>query len=131
MPWYEERAGQLRDGGICSHIHLDGYFKTLLPYLSKMPFDGIEALTPTPQGDVTLEEMRDHIGDKVVVDGIPAVYFLPTYPLDVLAECAEKVIDYFHPRLVLGISDELPQGVGESGVEKVKWVSRRCGTLGR
>ncbi len=130
MPWYEKRAGQLRDGGIFSHMHLDGYFKTLLPYLSKMPFDGIEALTPTPQGDVTLEEMRDHIGDKVVVDGIPAVYFLPTYPLDVLAECVEKVIDYFHPRLVLGISDELPQGVDESGVEKVKWVSRRCGTLG-
>lgn len=126
MPWYEKRAGQLRAGGVYSHMHLDGYFKALLPYLAGMPFDGLEALTPLPQGDVSLEEMRDHIGDKVVLDGIPAVYFLPYYPPDELARCVEKVIEYFHPRLVLGISDELPEGVDESGIDKVRWVSDYC-----
>ncbi len=126
MPWYEKRARQLRAGGVYSHMHLDGYFKTLLPYLAGMPFDGLEALTPLPQGDVSLEEMRDHIGDKVVLDGIPAVYFLPYYPPDELARCVEKVIEYFHPRLVLGISDELPEGVDESGIDKVRWVSDYC-----
>jgi hypothetical protein len=41
-----------------------------------MPFDGIEALTPSPQGDATLEEIKEHIGDKILLDGIPAIYFM-------------------------------------------------------
>jgi hypothetical protein len=129
IPWYEKRALQLRRAGIYTHMHLDGYFRSLLKYLSRLPFDGLEALTPLPQGDVSLEEIRDSIGDKVLLDGIPAVYFLPHYPLQKVAECAEKVIELFHPRLVLGISDELPEGVDESGIEKVEWVSRYCRQL--
>ena len=66
-----KRAGQLRQAGIFSHMHLDGYFHSILKYLKDMPFDGIEALTPTPQGDCTLEEIKEHIGDKILLDGIP------------------------------------------------------------
>jgi len=131
IPWYDKRAGQLRAAGIFTHMHLDGYFKTLLKHLSRLPFDGLEALTPVPQGDVTLEEIKDHIGDKVLLDGIPAVYFLPHYPLDKVAECTERVIEMFHPRLVLGISDELPEGVDESGIEKMRWVSDYCRRAGQ
>jgi hypothetical protein len=126
IPWYEKRAGQLRAGGVFSHMHLDGHFRSLLKYLSRLPFDGLEALTPQPQGDVSLEEMRDCLGDKVLLDGIPAVYFLPHYSMERVAECVEKLVEYFHPRLVLGISDELPEGVDESGIEKVRWVSEHC-----
>ncbi len=126
IPWYEKRSGQLRDAGTFTHIHIDGYFKNLLPYLADLPFDGLEALTPEPQGDVTLEEMRDHVGDKVLLDGIPAVLFLPTCPEEKFRECVEKVVSYFHPRLVLGISDELPEGVDETGIERVRWVSEYC-----
>ena len=126
MPWYEKRCAQLRAAGIFSHMHLDGYFKSLLPYLARLPFDGIEALTPTPQGDVTLEELKDHIGDKVVLDGIPAVFFLRHYPEERLHECVERVVELFHPRLVLGISDELPEGADEAGAERMHWVSNYC-----
>ncbi|KPK66268.1 MAG: hypothetical protein AMK73_00440 [Planctomycetes bacterium SM23_32] len=126
VPWYEKRSGQLRSAGIYTHVHIDGYFKSLLPHLAGLPFDGLEALTPLPQGDVSLEEMKDHIGDKVLLDGIPAVYFLPHYPLEELARCVERLVELFHPRLVLGISDELPEGVDESGIEKVRWVSDYC-----
>jgi hypothetical protein len=58
------------------------------------------------------------------------VYFLPHYSLDKVAECTERVIELFHPRLVLGISDELPEGVDESGIEKVQWVSDYCRKAG-
>ncbi|HHN46654.1 MAG TPA: hypothetical protein ENN09_04355, partial [Planctomycetes bacterium] len=126
MPWYEKRSGQLRKAGIHMYIHMDGYFKPLLPYLKDMPFDGLEALTPTPQGDVTLEEMRDHLGDKILLDGIPAVLFLRHHPREQLQECVEKLVEYFHPRLVLGISDELPEAGDEESFERLKWVSSFC-----
>ena len=54
FPFYEKRVGQLRSAGIYTHVHLDGFFKHLLPQLRHLPFDGLEALTPVPQGDVTL-----------------------------------------------------------------------------
>ncbi|MFW6118714.1 MAG: uroporphyrinogen decarboxylase family protein [Planctomycetota bacterium] len=126
IPWYEKRSGQLREAGTFTHVHIDGFFKQLLPYLADLPFDGLEALTPEPQGDVTLEEMAEHIGDKVLLDGIPAVLFLPTYPEEKLTACVERIVELFHPRLVLGISDELPEGAGQESLERVRKISDWC-----
>jgi hypothetical protein len=126
IPWYEKRSGHLRDAGVFTHIHIDGYFEDLLPYMAEMPFDGLEALTPEPQGDVTLEQMEQNLGDKVLLDGIPAVLFMPTHPVERLKDCVKRLVEMFHPRLVLGVSDEVPEGTGEEGVERVRWVSRYC-----
>ena len=123
LPWYTKRAGQLSDAGIFTHMHLDGYFRSLLPYLKDMPFDGLEALTPEPQGDVSLEEMAEHIGDKILLDGIPAVLFTPTYSRDELMATVERIVALFQPRLVLGISDEVPEGAGAEAIERVKLVA--------
>jgi hypothetical protein len=133
IPFYEKRSGQLRKAGIFTHIHIDGYFKSLLKYLKYLPFDGYEALTPLPQGDVSLEEIKEHIGDKVLLDGLPAVLFSPEiYPSrEPLEEFTEKIIKMFHPRLVLGVSDEVPEGGGEEALERVRWVANYCKSFGR
>jgi len=123
VPFYEKRVGQLHDAGIYAHVHIDGFFASLLPFLRDLPFDGYEALTPEPQGDVTLEQMAEHIGDKVLLDGIPAVLFLPTYPEEELMATVERIVELFAPRLILGISDELPEGCGVEGVERMRRVA--------
>ena len=130
LPWYHRRVGQLQQAGIFSHIHIDGYFRTLLPLLRQLPHEGLEALTPQPQGDVTLEEIAEHIGDKVLLDGIPAVYFLDHHSRDELQACVERLVELFHPRLILGISDELPQAATEEGFERMRWVADYCRTAG-
>jgi hypothetical protein len=126
LPFYEKRAGQLKAANIYTHIHIDGHFKPLLKYLRHLPFDGLEALTPLPQGDVSIEEMKEYIGDKILLDGIPAVLFTPTFTQEDIAICVEQLVELFHPRLILGISDELPQGVDATGIDKVKWISEYC-----
>jgi hypothetical protein len=123
LPWYERRSGQLRSAGIFTHVHLDGYFHSLLPLLKDLPFDGLEALTPEPQGDVTLDELKEHIGDKILVDGIPAVLFTLTYSREELMATAERIVALFHPNLVLGVSDEVPEGTGLEAIERVKLVA--------
>ncbi len=123
LPWYHRRAGQLREAGIFTHIHIDGHFRPLLPYLADLPFDGLEALTPMPQGDVSLEEMREHMADKVLLDGIPAVLFLDHHSREDLQACTERLVGLFHPRLVLGVSDELPQAGTEESFERLRWVA--------
>ena len=126
LPFYVKRAGQLKAAGIYSHVHIDGAVRPLLPLLKDLPFDGIEALTPEPQGDVTLEEIAAHIGDKILLDGIPAVYFMDTYPREALMACVERLVALFHPRLILGVSDEVPEGTGAEAMTRVKLVAEWC-----
>jgi hypothetical protein len=128
LPFWEKRAGQLRGAGIFSHVHIDGYFRTMLPYLPRIACDGIEALTPVPQGDMPLEEIKEHCGNKILLDLIPAVYFLETYPRELLMAETEKIVRLFAPNLILGISDELPEAAGEEGIERVRLIANWCRT---
>jgi hypothetical protein len=127
IPFYERWAGQLRDAGIYTHVHIDGYFHNFLRYLKVLPFDGIEALTPLPQGDMTLEEIKESMGDKVLLDGIPGILFLPTYSREELMAVTERVVALFHPRRVLGVSDEVPQAAEpEEAAARIRMVSDWC-----
>lgn len=119
LPTYRRRAQQLKNAGKLTHIHVDGAMKLLVPELREGPFDGIEACTPVPQGDVTLEQIKEALGDRILLDGIPAVYFLPYYPLETLLDCARQIVDMFYPRLVLGVSDEVPP---DGDIERVRLV---------
>ena len=118
-PYYCQRVEQLHEAGKLVHIHVDGTMRPLLPYLRDSPWDGIEAATPLPQGDVTLEEIKEALGDRVLLDGIPALYFLPSFSTEALIECVKHVVELFYPRLVLGISDEIPP---DGDIERVRLV---------
>ena len=124
VPYYKKRLAPLHKAGKFCHIHMDGAIKPLLPYINDGGFDAIEAATPLPQGDVTLEELKDAMGDTILLDGIPAVLFLPEFSYEELEKCARDVIDLFSPNLILGISDEISP-VGE--IEKVRFVSKLIG----
>jgi hypothetical protein len=121
VPYYRKRVEQLHRAGKRAHIHIDGAMRPLIREIQQSPFDAIEACTPIPQGDVTLEEIKEALGDRVLLDGIPAVYFLPYYPLETLIDCAKKVVELFHPRLVLGISDEIPP---DGDIERVRLIGQ-------
>ncbi len=119
IPYYQKRTEQLHAAGKFVHIHVDGAMKPLLTYLRDCPWDGIEAATPLPQGDVTIEEIKEALDDLVLLDGIPSVYFLSSYPIETLVECVKHLVELFHPRLVLGISDGLPP---DGDIERVRLV---------
>lgn len=119
---YQVRTEKLHKAGkwVCSHF--DGNVKPLLPIMKDCGLDGIEAITPLPQGDVTLEETKQALGDQLfLLDGIPAVYFDHTYSQQVLADCVKKCLDLFAPKLVLGISDEI-SSTGD--IERVRLVGQ-------
>jgi hypothetical protein len=120
LPACQRRCERLHAAGKFVTSHWDGDVKPLLPFARETGLDGIEAITPAPQGDVSLEEVREALGDEMfLLDGIPAVYFDETYPVETLVECSERIIELFAPRLVLGISDEI-SSTGD--IERVKIV---------
>jgi len=125
-PYYRKRTEQLHAAGKKVHIHIDGAMKPLLNVIRDVPFDGIEAATPLPQGDVTLEQIKYALGDMILLDGIPAVYFLPTFDQQTLFDCVKRIVHLFYPRLVLGISDEIPP---DGDIERVHKVGELAASL--
>ncbi len=122
LPAYQHRCERLHKAGKFVHAHWDGDVGPLLPYARETGLDGVEAVTPAPQGDVTLEQVKDAFGDELfLIDGIPAIYFDETFPVSVLEECARRLIDLFAPKLILGISDEI-SSTGD--IERIRAVGR-------
>ncbi len=122
LPACQMRCERLHQAGKFVSSHWDGDTRPLLPYAKETGLDAIEAITPQPQGDVTLEEVKEALGDDIfLLDGIPAVYFDKTFSEETLIECTNRIIELFAPKLVLGISDEI-SSTGD--LERVRLVDR-------
>jgi hypothetical protein len=120
QPAYLRRGSKLHAAGKFVHSHWDGDTAPLLQFAQTSSLDGIEAITPKPQGDVTLQQVKDALGDQVfLIDGLPAVYFDDYYSVGQLEDCVHELIELFAPKLVLGISDEL-SSTGD--IERVRRV---------
>lgn len=122
IPTYQRRCKLLHEGNkfICSHW--DGDTKGILKYAKDCGLDGIEAITPFPQGDVTLEEVKEALGDDIwLIDGIAALLFNESYPEEELIKQVNQCIELFAPKLILGISDEL-SSIGN--IERVRLVRK-------
>jgi len=120
LPACQRRCEKLHAAGKFIYSHWDGDTKSLLSFVKESGLDGIEAITPQPQGDVTIEEVKDVFGeDLFLIDGLPAIYFDDIYSEGDLVECTHKIIDLFAPKLILGISDE----ISSSGdIERIRLV---------
>lgn len=119
LPEYLKRTDRLRKANIFTSAHWDGDVKTLLPYSHETGLDAIEAITPFPQGDVSLAEAKKHMKDMFLMDGIAALLFNEYYPLEMLAKQVNECLELFAPNIILGISDELPS---TGSLDRVKYV---------
>lgn len=109
LPDYEKRGDILHRGNKFVFSHWDGDVKELLPFAQTCFLDGIEAITPIPQGDVTLKEAKKALGDEIfLLDGIASILFNDTYPIEELEKQTLEVLELFEGQLILGISDEFP-----------------------
>jgi len=121
LPHWQRRTEELRKAGKYTDVHWDGSIKPILRYTHDVGVDGFEAFTPKPQGDVTIEEMSEALSDDLILlDGVPATHFLPSASVSALKETIDQVIEEFAPKLILGISDEIP---ANGDIEKVRLVS--------
>ena len=122
LPAYQKRCQKLHSAGKFVTAHWDGDTKPLLPFAKETGLDGIEAITPKPQGDVTLEEIKEGLGDELfLIDGIPAILFDDIYTEAELKEFTHRLIDLFAPKLILGISDEI-SSTGD--IERIRIVGQ-------
>ena len=67
-----------------------------------------------------LQELKEALGDKILVDGIPAINFLPFVKKDELKTFVDNLLRIFSPNIIVGISDMLPP---DGDIEKVRMIS--------
>jgi len=108
---YRRRLEVLHAAGVRAAVHLDGTVRGLLPKLSAVGFDAVEALTPHPVGDVEVSEMRTLAGnDRVVLwGGVPGAMFAPPFSWNDMEQHLLKLLDTWKgSRFIIGVADQVP-----------------------
>lgn len=108
---HEKWTRAIAKAGKYSFIHMDGTLKGLISEVASSGYSVLEALTPAPVGDLSLEEIRTAIAGRAVAwGGLPGGWFT-----DMLsdAEFDEKVMQTIEfmrndPHFVLGVADQIP-----------------------
>ena len=67
LPRWQRITRRMNEHHCYVHSHWDGNSRTMLPYLQESGLHAVEALPPLPMGDMTLEEIKAAVGDKIVV----------------------------------------------------------------
>jgi len=110
-PYYKKYSDSAKKAGKYSSIYMDGGLKGLLKEISEINFSVIEAMTPKPAGDLSLDEFEDYVSsDSVMWGGIPGVLFTSSCSDEDFKNFVIKVIKKMtsKPRYVLGIADQIP-----------------------
>ena len=119
LPYYQRRTKELHQVGKFCTSHWDGKIRSLLRFIKDTGLDGLECVPPVPQGNVTLKELKEALGDKILIDGIPATHFLPPISVKELKRFVNDLLKTFSPNIIVGISDMLPP---DGSIEKVRIV---------
>jgi hypothetical protein len=76
VPFYDEIADMLHAKGKILAVHLDGKLKCLRDLIARTKIDVVEAFTPPPIGDISIDEARATWKGKVLWTNFPATVSL-------------------------------------------------------
>jgi hypothetical protein len=120
LPWYKKKTAELHEAGITCVSHWDGHVKKLIHYAMDTGLDALECVPPAPMGNITLEELHDATKGMVLFDALPANHFLKWVSKQELRDFTTKALELFSPKIILGISDQLPPN---GDIDKVRMIS--------
>jgi hypothetical protein len=106
VPLYDKLVNILDGAGKKLHVHYDGKLQLIANDIQKLGFYGIDSLTPSPEGDVTIAEARQLWPEKFL-------WMHPSLTWDALTD-TELINNVLHmirdadTRFCLQISEEVP-----------------------
>jgi hypothetical protein len=128
---YESKWIQrIKQAGKTSFIHMDGTLKGLLKQVAETGFDVIEAVTPFPSGDMTMEEISAEItGETILWGGLPGIIFTPLFGETEFINHVKSILQVMRrrPNYVLGVADQVPPN---GLIERVGSIAALCDQYG-
>jgi uroporphyrinogen-III decarboxylase len=125
LPYWSKRVSQLQSKGKLVGVHNDGRVRHALPVIIEAGFDFVEAVTPAPVGDLTLEEIKKRTEGKIaVIGGLPGALFSPLYSHEYFEGFVRKALSIFPAgeSFVLGVADQVPPDGELSRVRLVREI---------
>jgi len=110
-PYYMKRLEHLHAAGKYVGVHLDGTMGGLITQLADTGLDFIEAITPAPVGDVSVEDLFSLVKEKTILwGGVPGAMFAPPFTWDDVRPFVENIIQRYGTsgRFVLCSADQVP-----------------------
>lgn len=130
-PYESKWIKRIKQAGKYSFIHMDGTLRGLLKHVAETGFDVIEAATPFPSGDMTMEEIAAAItGDTIIWGGLPGIVFTPNFGEEEFVSHVKSILQVMRrkPGYVLGVADQVPP---DGILERVGCVAALCDEFGR
>jgi hypothetical protein len=130
-PYESKWIQRIKQAGKYSFIHMDGTLKGLIKHVAETGFDVIEAATPFPSGDMTMEEIATVItGDTIIWGGLPGIVFTPNFGEEEFVAHVKSILQVMrrNPRYVLGVADQVPP---DGLLERVGSIAALCDEFGR
>jgi uroporphyrinogen-III decarboxylase len=133
-PYQFEWADKINNAGKISCVHMDGTLKGLLREEASVGFTFIEAMTPSPVGDLEIEEFASFSGNNEVVfwGGLPGACFTADWSDEDFDDFVKRVLKVMisEPRYVLGVADQVPPDALERRVRRVAELVEEFGVYG-
>ena len=107
VPLYQQIFAILDGSGKKLQVHYDGKLRIIAEDIQRLPFDGLDSVTPPPEGDMSTSEARQCWPDKFLwLHPTLTWYDLPTHQL--LGNIQDMLKAAGPQRYCLMISEEVP-----------------------
>ena len=112
--------------------HYDGALGNLLPLIPETGLDSIEAFTPAPMTDCTIQDAFEHLHGKVVIQGgVPSVALCHNFPLDELKRLVRDALELGKQGgFILGMGDNVPPDADFSRLDFITELVEKHGRIG-
>ena len=104
-------------------LHIDGTLRGVVEKLPAVGIDCLDAVTPKPVGDVGMDEIRDLVGDDILIlGGMPGAMFAPPFTAADIETHVRDVIRLHKQSntFMFGVADQVPPN---GDLQLVKLVS--------
>lgn len=132
-PWEQKWIQQLHEAGKYSVVHMDGTLRGLIRQVAALGCTAIEAITPAPVGDLTMQEAREFVGpDTILWGGLPSVYWTSFVDESEFERMVRELLSVMtrEPRYVLGVGDQVPPTALCHRLTQVAELVERYGAYG-
>lgn len=106
VPLYHEITRILEGTGKKLHVHYDGKLRLIADDIGQLGFDGLDSLTPPPEGDMSVVEARRHWPEKFL--WIHPSLGLDVLPDDEVRETISQIVQAAGSRFCLQLSEDVP-----------------------
>lgn len=107
VPLYKRMFEVLAGGNKKIHVHYDGKLNAIKNDIAQIPFDGIDSLTPAPEGDMEIKEARVVWSDKFFWIN-PSLSWFQKSDQQLLNNINKIIEDAGPSRFCLMISEDVP-----------------------